>query len=279
MVQASQSLHISQSALSQSITNLEKSIGYKLFDRSRRGTLPTKIGEKLIPAIIDIIDAQDNLLTEVNALKSDLTGSLKIATIPTLFHQIVPKALSKFKEDYPHIEVKVEENTHDNILKKLINKEIDIGLLAKRDGEIFKPSLLEYALNLSSDFKLIAPKKSKLSLQSSILLEQVSHYPFVLFDRNLYQQDFKKFEQQHGPLNFIFRTNNPSILIRTVSEGLGLGIISSLMMQDNPFVENDLIDVIPMGPPFNYFLYFKALTHYENANYKSVEKFIQYLKQ
>lgn len=83
MVQASQSLHISQSALSQSITNLEKSIGYKLFDRSRRGTLPTKIGEKLIPAIIDIIDAQDNLLTEVNALKSDLTGSLKIATIPT----------------------------------------------------------------------------------------------------------------------------------------------------------------------------------------------------
>lgn len=40
----------------------------------------------------------------------------------TLFHQIVPKALSKFKEDYPHIEVKVEENTHDNILKKLIKK-------------------------------------------------------------------------------------------------------------------------------------------------------------
>lgn len=89
----------------------------------------------------------------------------------------------------------------------------------------------------------------------------MSHYPFVLFDRNLYQQDFKKFEQQHGSLNFIFHTNNPNILIRTVSEGLGLSIISSLMVQDNSFVENDLIDVISMGAPFNYFLYFKALTH------------------
>lgn len=38
MIHASEKMHISQSAMSQSIANLEKEIGYKLFERSRKGT-------------------------------------------------------------------------------------------------------------------------------------------------------------------------------------------------------------------------------------------------
>ncbi|MDW4285872.1 LysR family transcriptional regulator, partial [Staphylococcus saprophyticus] len=46
IVHASETMHISQSAMSQSIANLEAELGYKLFDRSRKGTLPTEVGKK-----------------------------------------------------------------------------------------------------------------------------------------------------------------------------------------------------------------------------------------
>ncbi len=90
-------MHISQSAMSQSIANLESEVGYKIFNRSRKGTLPTEVGKKLIPLMINIIEARSELLSEVDALHSNIEGSLTIATIPTLFNKIIPKALSAFK--------------------------------------------------------------------------------------------------------------------------------------------------------------------------------------
>lgn len=97
MIHASEKMHISQSAMSQSIANLEKEIGYKLFERSRKGTFLTEEGQRLIPYILEILESQNDLLVEVQNMKTDIAGTLKIATIPTLFHKIVPKALSHFK--------------------------------------------------------------------------------------------------------------------------------------------------------------------------------------
>ena len=133
IIHAAQALHISQSAMSQSIANLEIELGYKLFERSRKGTFPTEVGKRLIPFIIDILDARDDLAGEIDALNSKLTGSLKIATIPTLFNKIIPKALSAFKNDYPHIEIEVIESDRANIITMVNNNEVDIGLVGKRE--------------------------------------------------------------------------------------------------------------------------------------------------
>lgn len=113
IIQAADKMHVSQSAMSQSLRALEFELGYQLFERSRRGTFATEIGQRIIPYIIDILDARTQLLQEVDSLKSNLTGSLKIATIPTLFNKIIPKALSAFKKDFPHIEVQVFESDKD----------------------------------------------------------------------------------------------------------------------------------------------------------------------
>ncbi|MGX0052738.1 DNA-binding transcriptional LysR family regulator [Staphylococcus capitis] len=98
IIHASEKMNISQSAMSQSIANFEKELGYKLFNRSRKGTFLIKEGERLIPFILEILESQDNLISEVNNMKSDISGKLKIATIPTIFHKVIPKALSQLKK-------------------------------------------------------------------------------------------------------------------------------------------------------------------------------------
>lgn len=278
IIHAAQALHISQSAMSQSIANLEIELGYKLFERSRKGTFPTEVGKRLIPFIIDILDARDDLEGEIDALNSKLTGSLKIATIPTLFNKIIPKALSAFKNDYPHIEIEVIESDRANIITMVNNNEVDIGLVGKRESETFSKGLKIYPLNLSTDFRLIVPKKSKLSLKDNIDLTVLQQYPFVLYDRNFYHDNLKEFEEENGPLKIVFRTNNPSVLIKTVSEGLGISIVSSLMLEDDPYIEHELIEQLPMGSPFDYFIYFVALSNKENNHKKTIQTFIEYLK-
>ncbi|SCS21192.1 LysR family transcriptional regulator [Staphylococcus caeli] len=279
IVHAAAAMHISQPAMSQSIANLESELDAKLFERSRKGTLPTDIGKKLIPCIINILEAQDELLSEVEAIHANISGSLKIATIPTLFNKIVPKALSAFKQDYPHIEVEVIESDRDEILKMVEMNAVDIGLIGKTETETFGQQIVTHALNIATDFKLIVPKKSKLALQDTVQMESISAYPFVLYDRNFYHHNFKQFEEENGPLKIVFRTNNPSVLIKTVSEGLGVSIVSSLMLEDDPFILNGLIETLPIGAPFDYYIYFTAISHSDRSNARTIQTFINYLRK
>lgn len=279
IIHAAEAMHISQSAMSQSIANLETELGYKIFKRSRKGTFPTEVGTQLLPLIIEILEAQTHLLTEVETLHTHIEGSLKITTIPTLFNKILPKALSKFKNDYPHIEIEVFESDRESILKMVEQNEVDIGLIGKTENETFSQNIVSNALNISTDFRLIVPKKSKLSLQNTVDMESIQQYPFVLYDRNFYRNNFKAFEDANGPLKIVFRTNNPSVLIRTVSEGLGISIVSSLILEDDPFILNGLIETLQIGAPFDYYIYFTALTNVDRANERTIRTFIEYLKK
>ena len=84
----------------------------------------------LIPYIIEILEAQHHLLDEVDAMKAHINGSLTIATIPTLFNKVVPKALSKFNKDYPHINVKIFESDKDEIAR-LVQQINTLGLFVR----------------------------------------------------------------------------------------------------------------------------------------------------
>jgi LysR family transcriptional activator of glutamate synthase operon len=278
IIYAAEAMHISQSAMSQSIANLEAELGYKLFNRSRKGTLPTQDGKHLIPYIIEILEAQHNLLDEVDAMKAHINGSLTIATIPTLFNKVVPKALSKFNKDYPHINVKIFESDKDEIARLVQQNEVDIGLIGIRDNESIDDGLQLHSLNRSSGFKLIVPKKSKLALKEEVNLEEIQQYPFVLYDRSFYQNNLKAFEDENGPLKIVFRTNNPSVLIRTVSEGLGISIVSNLIIEDDPFIMNGSIETVPIGKPFDYYIYFTTITKGTDNNNAAISKFISYLR-
>ncbi|MCJ1655284.1 LysR family transcriptional regulator [Staphylococcus sp. NRL 18/288] len=278
IIRASELMHISQSAMSQSIANLEEELGYKLFYRSRKGTVPTEVGKRLIPKILEIEEAKNDLWSEIKSINTSIEGKIKIATIPTLFHKLLPKVLSHFKNDHPKVEVEVLEAEREEILKMVQDNEIDIGLIGKKKvGEQYH-HIVEHQLNVSSDFKLIVPAKSKLTFKDTINLEDIKHYPFVLYDRSFYHHHLKEFEKENGELKIVFRTNNPVVMMRMIAEGLGIGIVSSLMLENDPFLNNELIESLPLGQPFDYSIYFAAMINKERNNEPTVLEFINYLK-
>ena len=279
MIRASELMHISQSAMSQSIANLETELGYSLFYRSRKGTVPTEIGKRLIPKILEILEAKEHLMLEVDRLQTHITGKLTIATIPTLFHKLLPKVISQFKVDYPNVDIEVIESDRENIIKMLRNNEIDLGLIGKKESDKTMSLIHEFPLNLSTNFKLIVPAKSKLTFKDTVNLEDIKDYPFILYDRSFYHHHLKKFEEENGELKIVFRTHNPIVLLRTVAEGLGVGMISSYMIEDEPILNDEYIEAIPLGHPFDYSVYFTAIVNDNRKNETSLLRFIDYLKK
>src|SRR3954465_14477139 len=106
---AAKNLHVTQSAISQSISLLEKEFGVQIFKRSRNGTIPTDEGKGIITKVLEILKKADELKEEVQSLTSSYNGELKIATIPSIFMTTLPKTLSKFKIDFPQIKVTIME--------------------------------------------------------------------------------------------------------------------------------------------------------------------------
>ncbi|WP_080875201.1 LysR family transcriptional regulator [Oceanobacillus timonensis] len=275
---ASEALHISQSALSQSIANLENELGHKLFTRSRSGTLPTENGNKLIPFILEILESESKLRQTVNSLSATLRGTLKIATTPSLFMTVIPQALSLFRKDYPQIDVQIMEAENNEIFHLVQTKEIDIGLFSLMDKHETSSDMEVYSLFLSSSFKAIVPIHSKLAFQESVSLEDIQDTPFILFDREFYNVNIEKFEAQRGPLNILFTTKNPSVLFRSVSEGLGFSIVSDLMLRNDPHLQAKSIAAVPMGYPFNGELQFVGMTAKNNEKKQLTETFISYVR-
>lgn len=278
IVHASEKVHISQSAMSQSIANLEKELGYKLFHRSRKGTYLTEEGQQLIPHILEIIESKESLMVEVQNMKIDIAGTIKIATIPTIFHKILPKALSQFKSDYPHVDVEIIEADKEDIVDMAEKSTIDIGLIGKSETEMNATQLKEISLNLITKFKLLVPKKSKLTFKDYVNLEDIQNYPFILYDRGFYQYQLKEFEKTHAPLKIVFKTNNPIVLMRTVAEGLGLGIVSSLMVENEYFLNDEMIEAVSLGNPFDSTITFVSVVNEAKYKDKTIQEFINYLK-
>lgn len=275
---ASEALHVSQSALSQSIASLEKEMGHKLFNRSRSGTVPTENGKQLISIILEMLETESKLRQTASTLSATLRGTLTIATSPSLFMTVLPQALSNFRKDYPQIVVRITEAENDEIFHLVQKNDVDIGLISLMDNHEVDSTMEINSLFLSSGFKAIVPSDSKLAFRESINLEDIQDYPFILFDREFYNVNIKKFEAQNRPLNILFNTKNTSVLFRSVSAGLGISIVSDLMLQNDPYLQTQSIAAIPIGYPFNNEIHFEALSKKSNEKKQLIETVMSYIR-
>ena len=88
-------LFVTQSAISQSITALEKELNVVLFHRSRHGTIPTEDGLWLLPKLMDIFQKTQEIKLEIESRTTQFSGEVTIATIPSLFMTLLPETLAR----------------------------------------------------------------------------------------------------------------------------------------------------------------------------------------
>lgn len=122
--------NVTQPTLSMMIRKLEDELGIRIFDRSRQPVEPTPEGKEIILRARQIM-ADVTLLKEfAKGLRSDVSGEIKIAIIPTLAPYLLPLFLPQFVDKHPLLRVKISELVTHDIIAALKNGDADIGLLA-----------------------------------------------------------------------------------------------------------------------------------------------------
>lgn len=278
---AAQNLHVSQSAISQSISLLEKEIGIQLFKRSRFGTLPTDEGKNIIKKALEILKKVDEMKEEVQSITSSYKGELRIATISSLFLTMLPKTLSRFKKDFPQIKVTITEIESKDIIEKVDHHEVDLGLIAlNKDSGVKLPDQITFlSFQYQGGIQIIVPKDSPLAFNKEVLLHDIFDYPFVMYASSFWGNIAEYIKENFQPLNVIFATTNTEVIKRTVAEGLGISMLSSLMLKDDPYVESGRIVSIPLA---DYNLYpsvsFGWIHSQNRAHSRLIKKFLEYVE-
>ena len=125
---ASEHLHVTQSAISQSVHRLEKELGIILFERSRQGTHPTPEGKQFIAKALDILQRIDELKS-LNAEASSLSGELHVATFPSVMPYLVQSA-ADMKREHPQLNISIEEKGSMEIIEDIRNNKTHLGFIA-----------------------------------------------------------------------------------------------------------------------------------------------------
>ena len=222
MTKASEELHISQPAISQSIKKLEDQLGGTLFLRSNKGMELTEEGKMFYDYVKGALELISNAENEFTSFKDLSKGEIKIGCSTTLTKLVLLDALKKFHFDFPNINVDI---TND-LTSKLIN-DLKLG---KLDFVIFNESNIK---ETNLDLKKVKELKQGFVYNPIFYKDEINNFE----DLNNYPLILQKEESNSRKLlDYIALQNNVKLIpkMEVVSQelitefvniGLGIGFV------------------------------------------------------
>lgn len=172
---AAQSMHVTQSALSGLIKELEQTLGAKVVDRSTRRALLTDIGRELYPLFSQMIDDLDGALANVADHTQLKKGIVRIAAPQLLSCTLMPQAIAAYRALHPDIEVRLGDTAVESVIARVLSGEADFGIGPEREPA----PPLDAQLLFEMPFALVFPKGHELEGQERISWKDVARYPLI----------------------------------------------------------------------------------------------------
>lgn len=240
ITKASERLHISQQALSNHITKLEKEIGTRLFERTPNLVL-TYAGKCLVRSGSTILDSHHQFLSEIDDINGNCKGELTIGVTHTRGQALLPLVLPPFMKLHPLIQIKIEEGNASDLESSLHHGFIDLllGFLPFRTENAAVTELSKEHLFLVVPKKIMdnlfgekADEMRELFSQGTDITP-FQYQPFILLKkgdriRTILDTYFKK--RKVRP-NILLETQNIQTAFALCLEGLGICVYSEMFLR------------------------------------------------
>lgn len=245
---AASELFISQPALSNIVSNLEKELGVSLFNRSTNPISLTYAGEKYVATAKEILNLDNNLKKELSDISSMKKGKLTVAIPSVRGTHVLPLIIPKFKEEYPDIEVRIIEDDSNYLEKCLLEGKVDLVLTSfpSQDKKITSERLYEERIFLACKKGYLKTTNCSSNNFNTITLEELKDIDFILTKKNhrirkLTEYLFDTFDFRP---KIVFETSNTSTAFRLATSGLGFCFVSEMVLNTTtPVYDFDLFEI------------------------------------
>lgn len=241
---AAQVLHISQSAISQSIIKLEVELGVQIFERSNTGVNPTEEGTQLIKFASESLEKLRELKNQADYYKNRKQKELKIGLVTGLHLPFLSNIIAKLRKEFPALSISFVEQSSTEIVDAILNKELDVGILAIYEKTLKYQNLLSYKKFHKIKMYVFVNKNSPLASYDSVTPQDLLNQTFVMYNGGFTNWYFEKFTKKFGELEVLFTTKNSETIRETVKNGLAITIETEVESLNNPYVKSG--EIIPI---------------------------------
>jgi len=127
---AAQINKITQSAVSQQISSLERQFKSLLIERSKKKFRLTREGQVLYDFSKQMIQTYDSLQSKLQEIKDIISGTIRVATIYSIGLHDLPPYIKRFMKSYPTVNVHVEYRRANQVYEDVLSNIVDLGLVA-----------------------------------------------------------------------------------------------------------------------------------------------------
>ena len=128
--QAAERCAVSQPSLSAQVAQLERTLGVRLFERTRRRVLPTPAGEELLARARDVLREADDLVDAAARLADPFAGTLRIGVIPTISPYLLPEIAPVLRARHARLRLRWTEDKTAALIARLRAGDLDAALVA-----------------------------------------------------------------------------------------------------------------------------------------------------
>ena len=219
---ASRLLHLTPSALSLLIKEIERAMGVRLFERTTRSTSLSAAGLEFLPLARNVLSDLSQAVASTRDLEQKRRGTIRIACTPLYAATLLPELTRRYRERWPAITVQVMDSLHEEALSRVLAGHADLGIAPQRKA----PSGLTQELLLADRMWLICRADHAMAARRSVVWSQVLREPFISLT-----QDFSVQLQsdlfRHGPGLLLQPAHNVSLIttaLGMVQSGYGITV-------------------------------------------------------
>src|SRR6202046_2337050 len=178
---AAQINSVTQSAVSQQISSLERIFKSLLIERSKKQFRLTREGQVLYDYSKQILQTYASLDSRLQELKDIISGTIRLATIYSIGLHDLPPYIKKFMVSYPTVNVHVEYRRANQVYEDVVSNVVDLGLVAYP----IKDSKLEIIPLRKEPLVLICHPQHPFARQKSIKLKQLADQKVIGFEPDI----------------------------------------------------------------------------------------------
>lgn len=214
---------VTQSAVSQQISSLERQFKSLLIERSKKKFRLTREGQALYDYSKQIIATYESLHNRLQELKDIISGTIRVATIYSVGLHDLPPYIKRFLKSYPTVNVHVEYRRANQVYEDVLSNVVDLGLVAYPSRD----SKLEIIPLRKDPMVFIAHPQHPFAKQKTIKLKSLAGQKFIGFEPDIPTRKAldKAFRERGVDARYVMEFDNIETVKRAVEIDAGVAIV------------------------------------------------------
>ena len=241
---AADALHITQTALTRRLQNLERSLGVRLVERTTRSVALTHIGREFLPQGHRLLSELATALSEIRETGKAHRGDVTIACVPTVGIQYLPRVMQEYSAQHPENRIRILDHSSAGVAGAVLRREAEFGI---NIGGTHHSDLQSVPL-VEDRIVLICRRDHALARRKSMAWRQLAPYPLIFAGESSSNRPL--LESALGAdgisLHAFYEVQRSSTAVGLVAAGVAAAVVPSLALQKGAYPD---IRVVALTDP------------------------------